>query len=214
MHTSTSPQYSIIASCDVAAAMMEAPGGTALVEEHPGSAGLPPRHEEDRPEWGKDWWFKVWGPDELRRRRHRLARRLDHQGRGRLARFRQPGTGLQHAGPDQGHHRQPGPVAGRQVRRDRHPGVHRDQVPGRARRDRREVRPVLVLHHVHHRHHQGPLEHAADRAAAVQGRLRQEPADVAHPAGVRPANPRYERMGLRDLCQQIHEPTRPTTWPA
>jgi arginine decarboxylase len=33
MHTSTSPQYAIIASCDVAAAMMEAPGGTALVEE-------------------------------------------------------------------------------------------------------------------------------------------------------------------------------------
>lgn len=33
MHTSTSPQYSIIASCDVAAAMMEAPGGRALVEE-------------------------------------------------------------------------------------------------------------------------------------------------------------------------------------
>ena len=32
-HTSTSPQYSIIASCDVAAAMMEEPGGTALVEE-------------------------------------------------------------------------------------------------------------------------------------------------------------------------------------
>ncbi|MFO0490268.1 MAG: Orn/Lys/Arg decarboxylase N-terminal domain-containing protein, partial [Curvibacter sp.] len=33
MHTSTSPQYSIIASCDVAAAMMEPPGGRALVEE-------------------------------------------------------------------------------------------------------------------------------------------------------------------------------------
>src|SRR6218665_3949814 len=33
MHPSTSPQYSIIASCDVAAAMMEPPGGTALVEE-------------------------------------------------------------------------------------------------------------------------------------------------------------------------------------
>ena len=31
MHTSTSPQYAIIASCDVAAAMMEAPGGPALV---------------------------------------------------------------------------------------------------------------------------------------------------------------------------------------
>ena len=33
MHTSTSPQYAIIASCDVSAAMMEPPGGTALVEE-------------------------------------------------------------------------------------------------------------------------------------------------------------------------------------
>ena len=33
MHISTSPQYSIIASCDVAAAMMEPPGGRALVEE-------------------------------------------------------------------------------------------------------------------------------------------------------------------------------------
>ena len=33
MHSSTSPQYAIIASCDVAAAMMEPPGGKALVEE-------------------------------------------------------------------------------------------------------------------------------------------------------------------------------------
>ena len=44
MHTSTSPQYSIIASCDVAAAMMEPPGGTALVEESIRSPRLPPRH--------------------------------------------------------------------------------------------------------------------------------------------------------------------------
>ena len=33
MHTSTSPHYGIIASCDVAAAMMEQPGGRALVQE-------------------------------------------------------------------------------------------------------------------------------------------------------------------------------------
>nr|WP_230370244.1 hypothetical protein [Paludibacterium denitrificans] len=39
MHTSTSPQYSIIASCDVAAAMMEQPGG---------------RH------WWKNRWWKHW----------------------------------------------------------------------------------------------------------------------------------------------------------
>jgi arginine decarboxylase len=66
MHTSTSPQYSIIASCDVAAAMMEPPGGTALVQESIMEA-LDFRRAMRKidSEWGKDWWFKVWGPDRL-----------------------------------------------------------------------------------------------------------------------------------------------------
>ncbi|TMH03974.1 MAG: lysine decarboxylase [Betaproteobacteria bacterium] len=66
MHTSTSPQYAIIASCDVAAAMMEPPGGTALVEESLKEA-LDFRRAMRKidKEWGKDWWFKVWGPDKL-----------------------------------------------------------------------------------------------------------------------------------------------------
>jgi arginine decarboxylase len=66
MHTSTSPQYSIIASCDVAAAMMEAPGGTALVEESIKEA-LDFRRAMRKvdEEWGTDWWFKVWGPTDL-----------------------------------------------------------------------------------------------------------------------------------------------------
>ena len=66
MHTSTSPQYSIIASCDVAAAMMEAPAGTALVEESIAEA-LDFRRAMRKidEEWGADWWFKVWGPDDL-----------------------------------------------------------------------------------------------------------------------------------------------------
>ncbi|MBL8449881.1 MAG: arginine/lysine/ornithine decarboxylase [Dechloromonas sp.] len=66
MHTSTSPQYSIIASCDVAAAMMEEPGGTALVEESIAEA-LDFRRAMRKvdEEWGTDWWFKVWGPDDL-----------------------------------------------------------------------------------------------------------------------------------------------------
>jgi len=66
MHTSTSPQYSIIASCDVAAAMMEPPGGTALVEESIAEAldfRRAMRKVDD--EYGKDWWFKVWGPENL-----------------------------------------------------------------------------------------------------------------------------------------------------
>ncbi|OYU00358.1 MAG: lysine decarboxylase [Burkholderiales bacterium PBB1] len=66
MHTSTSPQYAIIASCDVAAAMMEAPGGPALVEESISEA-LDFRRAMRKvdKEFGKDWWFKVWGPDKL-----------------------------------------------------------------------------------------------------------------------------------------------------
>ncbi len=66
MHTSTSPQYSIIASCDVAAAMMEPPGGTALVEESIAEA-LDFRRAMRKvdAEYGKDWWFKVWGPEDL-----------------------------------------------------------------------------------------------------------------------------------------------------
>ncbi len=66
MHTSTSPQYAIIASCDVAAAMMEAPAGKALVEESIAEA-LDFRRAMRKvdEEWGVDWWFKVWGPDDL-----------------------------------------------------------------------------------------------------------------------------------------------------
>ena len=66
MHTSTSPQYAIIASCDVAAAMMEPPGGPALVEESIKEAmefRRAMRKVDD--DFGLDWWFKVWGPDEL-----------------------------------------------------------------------------------------------------------------------------------------------------
>ena len=67
MHSSTSPQYAIIASCDVAAAMMEEPGGHALVEESILEAidfRRAMRKVDD--EFGDDdWWFKVWGPDQL-----------------------------------------------------------------------------------------------------------------------------------------------------
>ena len=67
MHTSTSPQYAIIASCDVAAAMMEAPGGPALVEESiQESLDFRRAMRKVEQEFGeKDWWFTVWGPDHL-----------------------------------------------------------------------------------------------------------------------------------------------------
>lgn len=69
MHTSTSPQYSIIASCDVAASMMEAPGGTALVEESLKEAlefrkAMKKVDTELLGQNQNDWWFKIWGPDQ------------------------------------------------------------------------------------------------------------------------------------------------------
>ena len=66
MHTSTSPQYAIIASCDVAAAMMEPPGGTSLVEESIAEAiDFRRAMLKVDEEYGHDWWFKVWGPDHI-----------------------------------------------------------------------------------------------------------------------------------------------------
>ena len=66
MHTSTSPQYAIIASCDVAAAMMEPPGGTALVEESlQESLDFRRAMRKVEKDFGKDWWFKVWGPERI-----------------------------------------------------------------------------------------------------------------------------------------------------
>src|SRR5947209_1739003 len=66
MHTSTSPQYGIIASCDVAAAMMEQPGGRALVQEtidealsfRRAMAGVAPQLKDS-------WWFDIWQPDAM-----------------------------------------------------------------------------------------------------------------------------------------------------
>ena len=177
MHSSTSPQYAIIASCDVAAAMMESPGGPALVEESIVEA-LDFRNAMRKvdEEYGDSWWFKVWGPDDVRRTTASAAATTGccvandrWHGFGELRRR------LQHARPDQGDDAHARTRRRRQVRRAGHSGVDRHQVPGRAWRRRREDRAVLVLRDVHDRHHQGPLEHAGDRTAAVQDRLRREP---------------------------------------
>jgi len=84
MHTSTSPQYAIIASCDVAAAMMEPPGGTALVEESLKEAlDFRRAMRKVHREFGHDWWFTVWGPQ-----------RLAEEGVGRAADWMlEPGAG-------------------------------------------------------------------------------------------------------------------------
>ncbi|MBG6920467.1 arginine/lysine/ornithine decarboxylase [Pseudomonas aeruginosa] len=67
MHISTSPQYGIIASLDVASAMMEGPAGRSLIQEtfdealsfRRALANV--RQNLDR----NDWWFGVWQPEQV-----------------------------------------------------------------------------------------------------------------------------------------------------
>ena len=69
MHTSTSPQYGIIASCDVAAAMMEQPAGRALVQETIEEAlSFRRAMAAVRKQVKGSWWFDVWQPDAIAKR--------------------------------------------------------------------------------------------------------------------------------------------------
>ena len=66
MHTSTSPQYGIIASCDVAAAMMEQPAGRALVQETIDEAlGFRRAMTAMKRQMKGGWWFDVWQPEAM-----------------------------------------------------------------------------------------------------------------------------------------------------
>jgi arginine decarboxylase len=66
MHTSTSPQYGIIASCDVAAAMMEQPAGRALVQETINEAlSFRRAMTAVKKQMNDSWWFDVWQPEPM-----------------------------------------------------------------------------------------------------------------------------------------------------
>ena len=62
MHTSTSPQYSLLASCEVAAAIMRGDAGRELVADTLRDS-LDFRRAINRAGAGRDWWFGTWGPD-------------------------------------------------------------------------------------------------------------------------------------------------------
>jgi arginine decarboxylase len=68
MHSSTSPQYAIIASNDVAAAMMSGGTGRVLTQQSIDEAvafrQMMARLERDRRD-KEDWWFRVWQPDKV-----------------------------------------------------------------------------------------------------------------------------------------------------
>ena len=70
MHTSTSPSYAIIASCEVSAKMMEGPMGKALTDECIMEAvtfrtTMARIRRKIMSENINDWWFEMWQPDEV-----------------------------------------------------------------------------------------------------------------------------------------------------
>lgn len=67
MHTSTSPNYGVIASCDVASKMMEGEAGYSLVQEmHDEAIAFRRTMLHVREDIGRDeWWFRVWQSPEV-----------------------------------------------------------------------------------------------------------------------------------------------------
>nr|WP_298140366.1 Orn/Lys/Arg decarboxylase N-terminal domain-containing protein [uncultured Pseudomonas sp.] len=93
MHISTSPQYGIIASLDVASAMMEGPAGRSLIQETFDEAlsfrrALANLRQNLATE---DWWFSIWQPpqaegaDEVTTAQWLLQPQADWHGFGDIA---------------------------------------------------------------------------------------------------------------------------------
>ncbi len=206
MHTSTSPQYSIIASCDVAAAMMEPPGGTALVEESIAEAmDFRRAMKKVDQEWGDDWWFKVWGPEDITeegvgsREQWMLKPKDKWHGFGRLtegfnmldpikATVITPGLGVDGEFAAQGI-----PAAMVTKYLSEH-GVIVEKCG---------LYSFFIMFTI------GITKGRWNTLVAALQQFKDD-YDKNQPIGkVIPkfahAHPRYERMGLRDLCQQIHD---------
>ena len=69
MHTSTSPHYGVIASCDIASRMMAGDAGRSLVQEmHDEATAFRRAMLHVRNDLGRDnWWFSVWQPTDVER---------------------------------------------------------------------------------------------------------------------------------------------------
>ena len=215
MHTSTSPQYGIIASCDVAAAMMEQPAGRALVQETIDEALSFRRAMTAVKKQMKDsWWFDVWQPEAMAEQPADDRAHWVLQTRRSMAWVRGTCRESRPRRSDQGDHPDAWLVRERQHAAARHTGGGGDEVSvvpaHRDRKDRSLLLPRVVLDG----DHQGQVEHARHRAHQLQGLYdanaplrRVLPALVeAHPAA-------YAKMGLKDLCEQVHQVYREDNLP-
>ena len=197
MHTSTSPQYGIIASCDVAAAMMEQPAGRALVQETIDEAlSFRRAMAAVRKQVEGSWWFDVWQPDAIAERPADTKADWVLKPGDRWHGFEGLAENHVLVDPIKVTILTPGLSADGDMHEARHSRRGGRQVPVVAPHRDREDRPLLVPRAVLDGHHQGQVEHAGHRAAQLQGSLRRQ---------------RAARAGVcRRSPTRIRRPTR--TW--
>ena len=230
---STSPLYLLIASNDVAAAMMDGPGGHALTQETIDEAvacrlATARVHQEFKAK--KDWFFAPWNAPEIKDAKSGKKVPFHEASAEQLA--TDPECWVLHPGekwhgfdgipdgwcmldPDQVRHRLPRHAGRRRAGRARHPGRHRHRVYRAARH-----RPLA--HHRPHGavpvldgHHQGQVGHAAQHAAGLQGRLRPQRlagrSAAQHRRRGRRALRRHGPEGSRrpDVAAPAHQPAGP-----
>jgi hypothetical protein len=183
MHASTSPQYAIIASNDVSAAMMDGPGGESLttesIREAVGFRQMVAPHQcrvrgqerviLQRLAAGRGARAHHIQDDRLPRGARGIAgaraRLLGASSPGRVARLRRPRRRLLHAGSDQGLAVDTGAVEDRRAGSLGH-SSQRPQLLSRSTRHRgRENHELHRPDPVLSRHHQGEVGHAGQRDA-------------------------------------------------
>lgn len=185
MHASTSPNYAIIASNDVDAAMMEGPGGKSLTQDAIAEAvafrRLMARLNAEFA--GKnDWFVNVWQPDVVQdaraaksllprwtRKPWPRTRPAGFCGRRSLARLRPTGGGLLSPGPDQGLGNHARRAGGRKSGRVGHSGRGAHRLSGPRRHCGGKDHGLHHTFPLFHGHHQGQVGHAGRRSAALQG---------------------------------------------
>ena len=209
MHTSTSPQYGIIASCDVAAAMMEQPAGRALVQETIDEALSFRRamtavaRAASKARGGST----SGSPTRWPRQPSAGPSRLGAEARATLARLRRARREPCPGRPDQGHDPHARASGRRRHAGARHSRCRGVQVPVVPPHRDREDRPLFLPRPVLDGHHQGQVEHAGHGAPQLQGSLRRQRAAQAR--ACRRSSKRIRkpmrRWACKDLCEQIHK---------
>jgi hypothetical protein len=172
MHASTSPQYAIIASNDVSAAMMEGPAGTALITESINEAiAFRQMIARLQAEFAArdDWFFGVWQPDEVSDGAKGATPFFSAECA--VAWVRRYTFRLLHAGPDQGFDRHHWAQA-QWRQRLRHSSRAACGLSRRTGDRARENHGFYGAFPVLARNHEGQMGHAGERAAGLQAGFR------------------------------------------